>query len=144
MAKFEFEYIKVGRVDKEVKTLLVLKNIIFEDTDEIVIITREYNGSPVTHIGYQQGFIKGYMRCHDWHHSSQGDGEYVEDEYVTEQGPYLSYTSNVKKLIIPNTVTSICMSVFNYHPDYVVIELEEGLKGYKISDRKIKYNYGWL
>ena len=36
------------------------------------------------------------------------------------------------------------MSVFNYHPDHVIIELEEGLKGYKISDGKIKYNYGWL
>ena len=144
MAKFEFELIKVGREVKELEEVLALKNIIFEDSDDIVILPREYNGRKVTHYGYKQGVIKGHMRFHDWHHSSQGDGEYVEDEYVASSISYLSVPSDVKKIIIPNSADSICMSVFNDYYEEVILELEEGITGYKISNGKIKYNYSWL
>jgi len=137
MAIFKFELIKLGYKNKEIKMVAAINEIIFEDDDEIVTIPSEYNGMPITHVGYRQGIIEAHVRFHDWHHPSQGYGEYVEDEYVLERGYYIYFPSTLKKLIFPKTVKVICTNIFNYNSNHVTFELEPGLDDYMIIDGKI-------
>ena len=145
MAQYEFELIKVGYVNKEIKTILAIKDIIFEADDEIVTIPTEHDGMKVECVGFKQGFIDEHVRYHDWHHSSQGDGERVPAEYVTEACNYIRIPENVKKIIFPSSIGAISFGAFNHAHDRVQFVLEEGITHCKVNTQgKLTYNYKWL
>ena len=50
MAEFSIRILKKGFEGKDIKTIVAITDIYFDDTDKEVIIPREYEGMPITHV----------------------------------------------------------------------------------------------
>lgn len=145
MAKYEVVIIKTGYEGKELKDCVAIEDIIFEPTDEVVRIPSEYNGMKIECVGYRQDVIPEHVRDHDWHHSSQGEGDRVPTEYIAKPILYFYIPETVKKIIFPNTIEAINFNAFNHMAGKVEFVLEEGITAYKVNSQgKITYNYKWL
>ncbi len=138
MAKFHFEIIKLGYEGKKIESTVALRGISFNEDDEIVIIPSEYNGLPVTHIGYRQGGNPAHMRFHDWHHPSQGDGDWMPKKYIATSSFYINIPPRVKKIVFPKTMTHICFNLFCPSAD-ITYAIEEGNVECEIQDNKVVY-----
>ena len=138
MAKFYFKTIKLGYEGQELKTVISLYDIDFEDGDEVVELPSTYEGNIVTHFGYSQGFNEAHVRFHDWHHPAQGEGDYCPAEYVLNYGRLLYRSSTLKKVIFPKTAKVICLWAYN-HLEGVEFEIPNEVQGYKTQNGKIEY-----
>lgn len=138
MAKFVFEIIKIGFDGSPLKEVVALSGIIFEPDDEVVVIPSEYNGMPVTHIGYKQDVIPAHEAFRDWHHPSGDCGEYVETEYKTGPCDRIDFPPSVKRLVFPATADEIS-TVLWYGIPGVDYEMNPDNKRYAIQDNKITY-----
>lgn len=136
MARFIYEEIKLGYEGRICKTLLAVKDIIFEDDDREVFIPSEHNGIPVTHIAYRQGYVEEHVRFHDWHHPAQGDGYFVPKEYVVNTASAIMIPDHVEKLVFPASVTDIYGFAFRF-ADPCKLVLDPAIKGYEVKDNKI-------
>ena len=109
-------------------------------SDEEVIIPESYNGYPVTHLGYVQDKTLAHVRDHDYHHPSQGSGDYYPTEYHPREdlfGP--EFPKTLKKFFIPKTISNISYNFFenmNQAPD-LVIEIDPRNPYFEVINNKI-------
>lgn len=137
MAKFVCENIKFGYEGKRISIIVAIKNIIFEETDEVVRIPDTFEGRPITHLGYTQDFEPAHEVWCDWHHPSKGS-DYVEDKY-TFKSTSIRVPSHVKKLIFPKTLESFgYLCILNSSP--LEYEAEEGSSLW-VNDKGELYQY---
>ncbi len=138
------EELKYGLVndDNLYEYYLTLTDIIYEDTDEVVVLPSEYEGRPITHFGYKQDFEEKEARWHDWHHPAQGM-DYTPARYYLSC-KFCEPPAHVKKVIFPATAKNIFTNIFNtdsvFHPERqysVLIEIDENNPVYRVEDNKI-------
>ena len=82
------------------------------------------------------------MRYHDYHHPSQGSGDYCPDEYILgRMFQYPKFPSNLKRIFIPKTVKNINRDFFYYADKYycpeLIIEIDPDNSNYKVVDNKV-------
>ena len=135
--------IKKGFEGKEITLYASLHYIMFygnfEYKDEI-IIPESYKDVPLTHLGYMQDSILAHVRYHDWHHPSQGDGDYYPTEYFPKAQTYgENFPTNLKRIHIPKTVQYISSGFFQYinNCPNVVIEIDPENPYFKIENNTI-------
>ena len=105
-----------------------------------VIIPETYKGYPVTHLGYTQDKTLAHVRDHDYHHPSQGSGDYYPTEYHPREelfGPEIP--SNLKRFFIPKTIKYISHSFFSNINDApnLVIEIDPENPYFEVINNQI-------
>ena len=135
MAKFTIQLLKKGFKGKEIKTIVAITDIYFEDTDKEVIIPKEYEGMSITHMLYHQEKMEAYAKFHDWHHPSQGYDEIIPEEYYIKANSYFYIPSTVKKIVFPNTLKYINIELINKSTNRKIFQLEEGNEYYQLNDK---------
>ena len=138
-----YNIIKVGVEGKEFTYFVsITKGFLSTQfpSDEEVIIPETYKGYPVTHLGYIQDKTLAHIRDHDYHHPSQGGGDYYPTEYhvrVSLFGP--EFPKTLKRFFIPKTIRCISQNFFenmNDAPD-LVIEIDLENPYYEVINNKI-------
>lgn len=131
MAKFKIQKLKWGS-NTSFSLHATLCDVIFEPDDEIIYIPDTYKGEKLTHIGYVQGFEEAYERWHDWHHPAQGM-EYVPERNFLSDRCRINVPSHIKKIVIPESATSINPNAFvgsgfelEISPDNVLYTVKDG------------------
>lgn len=101
--------------------------------EECVILPSHKGNTPITHLGFEQDSYK----------DTRSDYERWKDEYYYNYYPTryevaveVSVPPNVKKIVIPATVTHISKSAFQNVTD-MVFEIDEKNEVYTVSDNKI-------
>ena len=135
MAEFSIRILKKGFEGRNIKTIVAITDIYFDDTDKEVIIPKEYEGMPITHILYHQEKIDEYAKFHDWHHPAQGYDEIVPAEYYIKANSYFYIPSNVKKIVFPNTLKCINIELLNNTTRRKIYKLEEENEYYEINEK---------
>lgn len=144
MATFTFETLKQGYADRPLQKVVSLVAIQFEPCDQVVVVPTEYEGLPVTAIGYRQDFVPAHEHWHDWHHPTAYGSEWRPDEYTLTFGKDIVIPATCKKLVLPKTTDRITWGVFDLQGDtQIVIASDEGekplLRQY-IKEKKPKLN----
>ena len=115
--------------------------ILLDDViEKEVIIPETYQGYPVTHLGYIQDKTLAHVRDHDYHHPSQGSGDYYPTEYHPSAnlfGPEFPIT--LKKFYIPKTIKEISYNFFEKMKDApnLVIEIDPENPYFEVINNKI-------
>ena len=108
--------------------------------DDEVIIPETYQGYPVTHLGYVQDKTLAHVRDHDYHHPSQGSGDYFPTEYHSREdlfGP--EFPSTLKRFFIPKTIKCISNNFFDNMKDApnLVIEIDPENPYFELINNKV-------
>ncbi len=139
MAKYEIEVLQIGyngtlvdfdsgrRESYTPSSCVVVTAITCEKNAESLALPAygsdcSETSSPVTHVGYENGFIPKHEEWHDWHHCR--GGQIRPDEY-TLNPICLNLPSSIKTIHIPETVINISSKAFSnledvtfsVHPD---------------------------
>ena len=101
MAIYHLTLLRSGPVAHPYHITAGLSGITLENGDEVLEIPTEFEGYPVTEIGYYESIDPAHEHFHDWHHPAQG-AEWVPDTYQTHScSIYLD--ERVKRVILPPT-----------------------------------------
>jgi len=128
MAKFGLSIVKNG-YDGRTQNVAALHSIVFEPTDELVIVPTAFQDVPVTAIGYVQGFVPAHEYWHDWHHPTAYGSEWRPDEYTLDFSNDIVVPATCKKLVLPATTDRTSGGLFDLQDDtQIVIASDEGEK----------------
>ena len=106
-------------------------NEIISDEEVVVLPDRKERGGAITMIGFEQNedTRSEYERWYDAYYYSYYPSKYaVATEVVISE--------NIKKIVIPHTVTDISCTAFKNVKD-IIFEIDEKNESYKIQDNKI-------
>ena len=123
MANIKVEVIKIGEEGNEFDYLTSISEIVTNEDDEVIVLPNSFNGNKITSLGYYQKFEEAHEVWADYQHSSKGS-DYQKDTYSKGIINY-KFHKNVKKIVIPNTITDICYFAFVYCKG-LIFEFEEG------------------
>lgn len=138
MAKFDIGIVRCGTVGKESEHLCV-KDIVFEEGEEVIYIPGTYEGAPITHVGYREEHKEAEERWHDWHHPAQGM-EYIPERYELEWAEIKTPTT-LKRVVFPKETTNINPCFFDRRKE-LVFEIDPENEEYGISkEGKITKRY---
>lgn len=101
--------------------------------EEYVILPSEHYQSPITRIGYEQEkYVDNRSEYERW------KDEYYYSYYPTlsEVATEVSVSPNVKKIVIPSTITRISKTAFKNVKD-MIFEIDKKNEHYKVEDNKI-------
>ena len=62
-------------------------------------IPASYEGLPVTHIGYEQGYCEAHVEYGDWHHPTHRPDEYIPTRYEAKAAP-IALPASVKRVVL--------------------------------------------
>lgn len=143
MAGFDVIRIKYGYEGRSMSEYITVKEILFEEGDEVITLPSEFEGESVTHFGYAQGFTKAHEEWADWHHPGKGS-DFVPDQYHFDYPEY-RFPDSVKTVIIPasmidisytavRALKTVSVEVAPDNPRYMAID---GVLCYKSTNRPV-------
>ena len=105
MARFQMAVIKIGRVNdqNEYSYAAAVTAVELEEGDECLSFPEEYEGMPVTHIGYTQGYRDARIEYGDWHHPTHRPDEYIPARYEADASP-IRLPASVKRVALHRNV----------------------------------------
>ena len=108
MAKFKMTVLQMGNEIKgeEYTYTAAVEAVEFEEGDTELRFPEEYEGLPVTHIGYCQGYREGYMEYGDWHHPTHRADEYIPARYYPKNNPIV-LPPQVERVFVSKCVCSV-------------------------------------
>ncbi len=136
MAKFKIGKFRYGYPDKDLEYYVSIYDIEFEENDKIVVLPDEFNGEPITHVGYFEEFVEAHEVWCDWHHPSKGS-DWVPDKYQYDYS-YVTVPNHVKMIVLPKTMNRYSHNMFKGTGEFVVVVDEEN-PYYVNEDGKIKW-----
>ena len=101
MANFSMAVIKIGRENEknEYTYVAAVTAVTLDEGDESLAFPEEYEGLPVTHIGYEQGYCEAHVEYGDWHHPTHRPDEYIPARYEAKAAP-IALPASVKRVVL--------------------------------------------